>query len=86
MATAERAQSLGLTDANRGLEVAGVKVVGSQQSAITSLTDNSGGTPSDTLADVPAAYSEATLANQIASLAAKINAILTALRAHGLIA
>ena len=54
--------------------------------AIASLTDNSGGTASDTLADVPATYTEATLANQVASLAAKINTILTALRTHGLIA
>lgn len=47
---------------------------------VASLTDNSGGAASDTIADVPAAYTEATLANQIASLAAKINAILAALR------
>jgi hypothetical protein len=43
---------------------------------ITELTDSSGGTASDTIADVPGAYAEATLANQIASLAAKINAII----------
>lgn len=49
------------------------------------LTDNSGGTPSDTLADVPGAYTEATLANQIASLAAKINAILTVMHAQNLL-
>lgn len=43
---------------------------------IAELTDNSGGTASDTLADVPGSYTEATLANQIASLAAKVNAII----------
>jgi len=43
---------------------------------ITELTDNSGGTASDTIAEVPSSYTEATLANQIASLVAKINAIL----------
>ena len=43
---------------------------------IAELTDNSGGTASDTLADVPGSYSEATLANQIASLAAKLNALI----------
>jgi hypothetical protein len=43
---------------------------------IAELTDSSGGTASDTIADVPAAYNEATLANQIASLAAKINALI----------
>lgn len=49
--------------------------------ATTLLTDNSGGTASDTIVDVPAAYAETTLANQIASLAAKINAIINLLRA-----
>jgi hypothetical protein len=44
--------------------------------ALAELTDNSGGTASDTIADVPASYTEATLANQIASLAAKINALI----------
>lgn len=43
---------------------------------IAELTDSSGGTASDTIADVPASYTEATLANQIASLTAKINAII----------
>ena len=43
---------------------------------LTELTDNSGGTASDTIADVPSTYTEATLANQIASLTAKINAII----------
>ena len=43
---------------------------------IAPLTDSSGGTASDTIADVPGAYTEATLANQIASLAAKINGII----------
>lgn len=45
---------------------------------ITLLTDSSGGTASDTIVDVPAAYTEATLANQIASLAAKVNALVAA--------
>jgi hypothetical protein len=43
---------------------------------ITELTDSTGGTASDTLADVPGSYTEATLANQLASLAAKVNAII----------
>jgi predicted RecA/RadA family phage recombinase len=43
---------------------------------IALLTDSTGGTASDTLADVPGSYTEATLANQLASLAAKVNAIL----------
>lgn len=45
-------------------------------SGITALTDNSGGSASDTIADVPGSYTEATLANQIASLVAKVNALI----------
>lgn len=52
---------------------------------IASLTDNSGGTASDTIADTPGSYTEATLANQTASIVAKVNAILAALRATGVI-
>ncbi len=47
--------------------------------SIVALTNNSGGTPSNTIADVPSSYTEATLANQIASLAAKINEIIDAI-------
>jgi hypothetical protein len=47
-----------------------------EYNTITALTDNSGGTASNTLADVPGTYTEATLANQIASLAAKINELV----------
>ena len=43
---------------------------------IAELTDSSGGTASDTIADVPSTYTEATLANQIASIVAKVNAII----------
>ena len=49
--------------------------------ALVALTDSSGGTPSNTIVDVPASYTEATLANQIASLTAKVNAIIAALKA-----
>jgi len=44
--------------------------------AITSLTDNSGGTAGDTIVAVPAAYSQADFQSIVASLTAKINAIL----------
>lgn len=43
---------------------------------LTELTDNSGGTASDTIADTPTSYTEATIANSIASLTAKVNAII----------
>lgn len=48
--------------------------------ALVALTDSTGGTPGNTIADVPAAYTEATLANQLSSLAVKVNAIITALK------
>ena len=49
--------------------------------ALVALTDSSGGTPGNTIADVPASYTEATLANQLSSLTAKVNAIIAALKA-----
>lgn len=67
------------------------KVIGNDRTdgsaaAITNLTDSSGGTANDTIEDVPAVYTEAALANNFADLAAKVNAILTALRSAGVIA
>jgi len=47
-------------------------------SGITSLTDNSGGTAADTIAVIGAAYDQGEVADAIASLAAKVNAILAA--------
>lgn len=55
------------------------------QAAIAALTDNTGGTADDTLAAVEGTYTQATIRNNMADLAAKINAILTALRAQGII-
>lgn len=49
--------------------------------ALVALTDSSGGTAADTIVDVPASYTEATLANQLASLARKVNQIIAALKA-----
>lgn len=48
----------------------------SAAAGIVTLTDSSGGTASDTIADVPSSYTEATLANQLASLTAKVNALI----------
>lgn len=58
--------------------------------AIAHLTDNSGGTASGTLAAITAgaSYAQAdavAIKNAVASNAAKINAILTALEAAGII-
>ena len=47
---------------------------------IAELTDSSGGTASDTLADISASPTEAQVANSGASLAAKSNAIIRQLR------
>lgn len=58
---------------------AGVSIV----TAITALTDNSGGSASDTIAAQTGAYVQATQQNTIASLAAKINAIIAALTLAG---
>ncbi len=43
---------------------------------VTELTDSSGGTANDTLAAVEATYVQATLANNFADLAAKVNSLL----------
>lgn len=43
---------------------------------IVALTDSSGGTASDTLAAITGSYVEATIENTVASLAAKINALI----------
>lgn len=48
----------------------------SVSTAVTALTDNSGGTASDTLAAITGSYVEATIENTVASLAAKINALI----------
>lgn len=49
--------------------------------ALVALTDSTGGTPGNTIVDVPASYTEATLANQLSSLAVKLNAVIAALKA-----
>lgn len=59
---------------------------GTQAGAVASLTDSTTGTADDTVADVGAAFSQATLNNNFADLTAKLNAILAALRGAGLIA
>lgn len=60
----------------------GLAKVGGNADDLVALTDSSGGTASNTIADVPAAYTEATLANQLASLTAKVNQIIAVLKAR----
>lgn len=55
--------------------------LGTQQNTIVELTDSTTGTAGDTLDD-----STASVKDDLASIAAKINAILQVLAAHGLIA
>lgn len=55
------------------------------QTKISTLTDSTGGVANDALTDVGAAFNQATLNNNFADVAAKINAILAALRANGIV-
>ena len=59
---------------------AGNPIIGESQATIAELTDSTTGTASDTLDDTTANTKD-----DLASLAAKINAILQVLAAHGLI-
>lgn len=52
-----------------------------QQAKVTSITDSTGGTAGDTVDDTTASVKD-----DIATLAAKINSILAILEAHGLMA
>ena len=54
--------------------------------ALTPLTAAGGGTGSDVLADVGGSFSQQTLNNNFASLAAKVDALIVALKRHGLMA
>lgn len=53
--------------------------------AIAALTDNSGGAASDVVAAIGAAYSQTEVRNALASIIAKQNAILAALRNAGIV-
>lgn len=63
------------------VDAAGKKIMGAQSAAIVSLTDTTTGTATDAVDDATASVKD-----DIASLAAKIEEILVALRAHGIIA
>lgn len=59
---------------------------GIQAAAIVNLTDSTTGTADNTVADVGATFSQATLNNNFADLIAKINGVLAALRGAGIVA
>lgn len=72
-----------------GIAVQSVKVLGTQEAAIASLVDNTTGATDGTLDDMDdgaGAVSLAELQNNVAELNAKLDAVLTALRNHGIIA
>ena len=56
----------------------------SQATALTPLASNSSGTASDSLADVGSTFSQSILNNNFASVAAKVDAVIAALKRHGL--
>lgn len=57
-----------------------------QAPALTPLTASAGGTASDSLADVGTSFSQSTLNNNFASLTAKVDALIAALKRQGLMA
>lgn len=59
-----------------------ITAAGTQAAAIVALTDNSTGTASDTIASI----SDTATKNAIASLAAKVNALNTAIKGVGITA
>ncbi len=69
----------------RCLPIPSTNVIG-DQTAIADLTDSTTGTANDTLTDVGGAFDQATLNNNFADVAAKINAIIARLESAGLLA
>ncbi len=63
----------------------GVQILGTQQSAITSLIAASG-TADGTVADVTGSFDQTILNNNFKELVTNVDLILVALRTHGLIA
>lgn len=57
-----------------------------QSTAVADLTDNTGGTADSTLVAISGTYVQAEVRNNMADMAAKINAILAVLRARGFLA
>lgn len=55
------------------------------KTAPTALTNNSGGTASDTIAAIGSSYTQSEVANAVASLAKKINDLRTALVSSGVL-
>ena len=58
----------------------------SQASKLTPLVDATGGIASDTIANVGASFSQGTLNNNFAAIVAKVDALILAIKRHGLMA
>jgi hypothetical protein len=56
----------------------------SQAAPLAALTDNSTGTASGTIVDVGGSFSQSQIDNNFASLTAKVNALIAAMKRHGL--
>lgn len=54
------------------------------KTAVSGLTDSTGGTADSTVQNVGAAFSQATLNNNFADITAKLNAVISALQSYGL--
>lgn len=52
--------------------------------SVVAITDSTNGVVSNTLVDVGSSFSEATINGNLATLAAKVNALIAALKRHGL--
>lgn len=64
-----------------------IKAAGTQAAHIPSITDSTGGTAGDTIANTAGANpTTAEFENAVATLSAKVNSILAALRGAGIIA
>jgi hypothetical protein len=55
-----------------------------QAASLAGLTDSSTGTASNTIVNVGSTYSQSLIDNNFASLAAKVNALIAAMKLHGL--
>ena len=69
------------TNFPNGIRAPILNASGAQVAAIAPLTDNSGGTASNTIAAIGGTYNQAEVRNAFASMAAKINALTAALQA-----
>lgn len=74
------AKPLRLNPDQRDVVLAVNELINRQSANITSLTDSTGGTADNTLAAITGSGADAAINNNFADLAAKVNAILTALQ------